>query len=306
MDIMLSELIGDESVVAMLGMCKNAGKTTALNRLIREYADINKNIAVTSIGRDGESIDLVTGTSKPRIYIHEGTLVATAADLLRYTDVTREILDVTDIMTPLGKVVVFMAKSGGYVQLAGPSIVSEMNRLRNQLQNYGAETVLIDGAINRRTPASGAIDGACVLSTGASLNPDMDTVISETKYVCELLTLPQSPTITNDLSHTETSEIAISGAFTDSMAKAMLQNGTLLDDSIITLEDATKIMLSRETYNRLRSRHISFHVNRNTKLAAITINPVSAGGWQFDANAFLEEMQKTTPIPVINVMNEKL
>ena len=64
----LLDCIGDAPAVAMLGMCKNAGKTTAMNRLIRELAAAGQGpVALTSIGRDGEATDLVTGTSKPPI-----------------------------------------------------------------------------------------------------------------------------------------------------------------------------------------------------------------------------------------------
>ena len=35
-------------------------------------------LGLTSIGRDGESTDVVTGTEKPGIFVREGTLIATA------------------------------------------------------------------------------------------------------------------------------------------------------------------------------------------------------------------------------------
>ena len=89
----LLDLTAGEPAVAMLGMCKNAGKTTALNRLIRELGEAGvPAAALTSIGRDGEATDLVTGTEKPPIYMREGMLAATAEQLLPLCDVSREIL----------------------------------------------------------------------------------------------------------------------------------------------------------------------------------------------------------------------
>lgn len=38
-------------------------------------------LGLTSIGRDGESTDVVTGTEKPGIFVREGTLIATARDM---------------------------------------------------------------------------------------------------------------------------------------------------------------------------------------------------------------------------------
>ena len=353
MNAKLSEFTGSAPVIAMLGMCKNAGKTKALNRLIYEYQLPGRSIAVTSVGRDGERTDLVTGTDKPPIYMHRGMLAATASDLLPLSDVSREILDVTDIATPLGIVVVFKARSDGYAQLAGPSIIEDLSRLIKRLHGFGAETVIIDGAMNRRSPAAGALDGACVLCTGASLNKDMGIVVSETAFVCKLLTLPERRTditrpgeqwdfgirnsefgisdkdigmmrgqhsrrytvlYSDNALDTDTVEdlctilkrscpesIFFSGAFTESAARAIMQSGAKIDGLLFIVEDSSKILLAKETFEKLQGRSAGFMVKRSTMLAAVTINPISAGGWRFDADIFLEEMKRAANVPVLNV-----
>ena len=68
--------------LSIVGMCKNAGKTTVLNRLLSLKAN-GEVWGLTSIGRDGESTDVVTGTEKPGIFVPQGTLIATAKDMLR-------------------------------------------------------------------------------------------------------------------------------------------------------------------------------------------------------------------------------
>lgn len=79
---MLYELIKPYSSVSLIGMCKNAGKTTVLNRLIKDCRRMDESIALTSIGRDGERSDLVTNTKKPEIFVYDGTIIATAEKLL--------------------------------------------------------------------------------------------------------------------------------------------------------------------------------------------------------------------------------
>lgn len=79
---MLYELIKPYSSVSLIGMCKNAGKTTVLNRLIKDCRRMDEGIALTSIGRDGERSDLVTNTKKPEIFVYDGTIIATAEKLL--------------------------------------------------------------------------------------------------------------------------------------------------------------------------------------------------------------------------------
>ena len=50
--------------LSIVGMCKNAGKTTVLNRLLSLKAN-GEVWGLTSIGRDGESTDVVTGMMTP-------------------------------------------------------------------------------------------------------------------------------------------------------------------------------------------------------------------------------------------------
>ena len=109
--------LNETKTMSIVGMCKNAGKTTMLNWLLTA-GHLRGTLGLTSIGRDGESTDVVTGTEKPGIFVREGTLIATAKDMLRLGDVTKEILMTTGIPTPLGEVVIMRARSAGYVQLA--------------------------------------------------------------------------------------------------------------------------------------------------------------------------------------------
>lgn len=322
----ISDLTGSAPVIAMLGMCKNAGKTTALNRLIREYAGTGRSLALTSIGRDGEGRDLVTGTEKPPIYMYEGMLAATARSLLQVTDVSREILDTTELSTPLGNVVIFRARSDGFVQLAGPSIVEQMKMLRQQLHGLGAETVLIDGALSRRSPAAGALDGVCVLSTGASLDRDMDRVVAETAFACRILTLPEAaapgtaagrftlfqngetlgfadmPALCTALKQKKGGgQVLLSGALTESMGQSLLRAGASLEGLQLIAEDSSRILLRQESFAKLSLRGAAFAVCRGTRLAAVTVNPVSARGWHFDKQTFLEKMSAASPAPVLDV-----
>ena len=121
----LYELVAPYDSVSLIGMCKNAGKTTTLNQLIAELKRNGVSFGATSVGRDGESTDLVTNTVKPGIFVYKGTIVATAADLLKYCDTTREILCSTGIYTPMGEIIIFRARTDGFVQIAGPYMTSQ-------------------------------------------------------------------------------------------------------------------------------------------------------------------------------------
>ncbi len=122
--------------MSIVGMCKNAGKTTMLNWLLA-HTGRQQVLGLTSIGRDGESTDVVTGTEKPSIFVPAGTLIATAKDMLRLGDVTQEILVTTGIPTPLGEVIIMRARSDGYVQLAGPVYYGPAERGIQNVLSWG-------------------------------------------------------------------------------------------------------------------------------------------------------------------------
>ena len=81
--MLLLPLIESYRSLSIIGMCKNAGKTTVLNSILSEMGATGKTLGLTSIGRDGESVDVVTQTHKPGIYVRDGTLIATALEMLK-------------------------------------------------------------------------------------------------------------------------------------------------------------------------------------------------------------------------------
>ena len=72
--------------ISIVGMAKNAGKTTALNYLLEEAMDEGLRLGVTSTGRDGEGTDVVTGTDKPRVFLDTDTIVSVPTQLYELAD----------------------------------------------------------------------------------------------------------------------------------------------------------------------------------------------------------------------------
>ena len=315
---MLFDLVAPYTTVCLAGMCKNAGKTTALNALIRGARERGILLGLTSIGRDGEREDLVTGTYKPPIYVTEGTLYATARGLLPKCDVTGEILSLTGIHTPLGEVVILRARSDGFVELAGPSMKSQIVSLTEELKGFGAEKVLIDGALFRRSLCDPEAAEGIVLSTGASYGPDMEKTAADTAFVGSLLSLPEGgpwPDLTgrrlyrdapyDDLSAAlegRGDELYAAGAFTDAMAASLLRRKGI--PKVIHVEDGTRLLLSRENYEKLLARGVAFRVRRQNALIAVTVNPFSAYGAPYDPAAFQALVESKVNVPVMNVMEK--
>lgn len=332
---MLRELISGFRSLSIIGMCKNAGKTTVLNRMIYELRSAGVRLALTSIGRDGESTDVVTGTSKPGIYIYEGTIIATASDMLAMCDITKEVLSSTGFSTPLGEVAVLRARSDGLVQLAGPSMTAQLAALTEIFESFGADMTIIDGAISRKTLCAPAVSEATVLCTGASYSRDINAVVNDTAFAAELLTLPlqtlwsreeidspgapklrfkmedgttralpDSLRLADALRMREyagVKGIFVLGAVTAALLKPVLQGGADIRNVEIAALDGSKLLFDRGIREKLAIRGARLAVAHPVRVAAITVNPVSAYGFDMDGDELLSRMKELTGLPVVNV-----
>ncbi len=190
----LLELLSDHHrIIAVIGMAKNAGKTVALNELIAEASENSLRLGLTSIGRDGEKVDVVTCTDKPTIYVESGTLLATAEGLFDCSEARLELLEITDYGSSMGRILIARVISAGNVQLAGPCTNSGIREVSERMLAYGARLVLVDGALDRVSSASPSIADAAVLSTGAVLSRDMNKVIEQTVHRVRLFQLEAVP-----------------------------------------------------------------------------------------------------------------
>ena len=334
---MLYELIKPYSSIATIGMCKNAGKTTVLNRIIEECFKNGETPALTSIGRDGERSDVVTSTQKPEIFVYDGTLIATAEALLPLGDISREIVDTTGISTPMGEVVIMKACSDGLVQIAGPSMTAQLKTLKARLFELGAKRVFIDGALSRKSLSMPALSDACILSSGASYARDMKKTVEDTVHAARLMRLEGSRlfesrqtldeacgekfvALTDDgeligaPGAKEASELIrganggirallMRGGVTDSVFEALFAAGRLLSGLELVCEDGSRLLVRASNYQKLLRAGACVTVLEKTRLAAVTVNPFSAYAEHYDKNAFFDAVRAQIPecIPVVNV-----
>ena len=300
----LWESIEAARILSIVGMCKNAGKTTVLNWLLGQSR--GRVLGLTSIGRDGESTDIVTGTEKPGIYVSEGTLIATAKDMLALSDVTQEIVHTTGIPTPLGEVVLVRARSAGNVQLAGPSITSQLKTVSDLFFSLGAEQVVVDGALGRKSLGARTVADGVILCTGASYDMRMEKVVSDTANIFRIMNLKKAETVPQESDKPladvlkSSGEALIPGALTDSAVVPLLKSGMMRNVRLV-VKDPSKVLLSPDTLDKFAIRNVTLETVEAAKTLCVTVNPVSAYGWKFDPDAFRKAMQTAVDVPVINV-----
>ncbi len=325
----MKKIISRHQTIGIIGLAKNTGKTTTLNHLIKQLKD--DKIGLTSIGLDGEELDQVTKLPKPRIKLRPGMIIATAKQCITDKKLVYRIIEETRMQTALGPVMIIEIMSKGKLVVAGPTTNKELDKVIKKLRKH-AEKVLIDGAFNRMTFVSLDQIDAIILTTGASVHYNMKKTIAKTKRVMDsfaikpttkLKRLPDSPMILQTATHIvafkdkriETIQAALK-MFDEPLEMMYVQGAvteTLIDYFIeaslrgfnLICDDATKLLVSEPYFDYLHKLGITLNVINHCPLVALTINPTSPTGHDYDADVFLKEMQKVTALPVFDVMRKE-
>ncbi|HEY4450667.1 MAG TPA: hypothetical protein VGN13_03595 [Solirubrobacteraceae bacterium] len=188
--MLLSDLTASATRLALVGLAKNTGKTEALATLLRELRACGRAVGVTSVGRDGEEHDVIDARiAKPAVLLWGGSLVATTDALLRASGLPHDLLEQTDVRTPLGRVLIARLRGAGAIEIAGPSGAAQVRSVADTMLAHGAEQILIDGAIDRRAASSPNVADGLVMSTGAVLSEDIEEVVAQTREAVELVRL---------------------------------------------------------------------------------------------------------------------
>ncbi|WP_258110430.1 hypothetical protein [Alicyclobacillus sp. SP_1] len=208
--------------IAFVGATKHAGKTTAMNAFLREFAAssesqrsptstqahgfespsvqpfrggsasdiVRPTVGICSIGLDGERLDAILGLAKPPVEVAAGTLVATAERAIAAASAPLEWLFATGIHSPLGEVVVVRATESTNVLLAGVRSRQHVATVMEALRRFGADYVLVDGAFDRVAAAAPGLVDAVVLAVGAVSGRTVSEVVRHAAYVSQRFLLP--------------------------------------------------------------------------------------------------------------------
>ncbi|MDO5016379.1 MAG: hypothetical protein Q4E09_05185 [Eubacteriales bacterium] len=188
--------------LAIIGSEKNAGKTTTLNHLIQaaRETDYPRPLALTSIGRDGEGEDVVTGGQKPRIYISSGSYILTGQKSLAAADALLDIRALTGVRDAMGEIVLAQALSDGFVELVGPSRAQDLNVCEQVLREEEPQSFyIVDGALSRQSSAANDLTDGLIyaLSAGEAHNPQ--ELLRKARHLLGLLRVPAVSVETRDL-----------------------------------------------------------------------------------------------------------
>ena len=294
--------------LAVVGLVKNAGKTTVVNALMANCPHL---FGLTSLGLDGERTDHLTGLAKPSITPPAGTLVATTQGSLDRSRYPMEALEELPFHTPLGRVVIGRSGGDGAVEVSGPTTLAELRVTVDRLLALGAEQVLVDGAINRIGSASPRVSDGVVVATGGMVGDTLDDVLETTAGAIDLLTLPGVGPETRKLVEGHAAAGARAVAFAGGVAHplelttvvgegitvartverlgadTLLVGGALTHEFVddftrvlpprtelrVIVRDATVLVLPPAMVNRFLRRGIRLEALAPLRVLALTVNP---------------------------------
>lgn len=317
-----------------MGLAKNVGKTETLNYILRRLCAYPQKVALTSIGVDGESSDVLYNTPKPEIDVYEGMVFATAERYFHTKQMPAEILSVSERTTSLGRLVIARAKATGRVLLAGPPDTYWLKHLIDEMPDYDVDLTVVDGALSRLSLGSPAVADSIVLATGAAVSINPHELIRKTKFTYDLLQLPEVDAdlqarcmsidqgvwaldSENQLHDLNIPSVLLLTKYKEDLFRygdtffvpGMVSEGLLKHLALHTktnhvkviVTDFTKIFTSPKVYAEFCDKGGELCVLQQTKLIAITVNPLSPQGFILNPEDLCHSLSDALGIPVYDI-----
>jgi hypothetical protein len=267
-------------VVTVVGLAKNAGKTTVVNALVRQ---LEGRLGLASLGLDGEERDQLTGLPKPRISPPEGTLIATTEGLLPERGV--RVVERLGLRTAAGDAVIAEVAEGTQVVVAGPTRLEELDEALAALRRLGAARVVLEGALGRLGTAAPQRADAVVVAAGAALANGRADHGLKLRLALDLLDLPVDATsadlrvehaagfeseLAADITARGASVVEIDGAVTGPLVERLLRRRTPVR---LIAPDATHVLAGPQQVARARRGGVEVCVRRPLPVVAVTASP---------------------------------
>jgi hypothetical protein len=321
--------------LSIVGLEKNTGKTVCLNYLLGRLDELGVSTAVTSIGVDGEQVDSVYATAKPEITLYEGMQFITSERHYGQRRLVSEIVSVGELRTALGRLVTARVLCAGKVLLSGAATTGLLRRQIEQFKRQGVQLTVVDGALSRLSLASPTVTDAMILATGAAVSPNLQQLISRTRFVYRLINLPEvdeelrarlAPIAAglwggdddgevhdlgiasvfllgrgDDDLYRYGSTLFAAGAVSDRLLK-YLASQPRIGETVLVVRDFTKLFITPEAYAEYTRRGGKLLVLQRSRLVAVCLNPTSPQGYTLNSAEACQQLSETLGCPVYDVM----
>lgn len=325
--------------LSIVGLEKNTGKTVCLNYLLGRLSRLGVSTAVTSIGVDGEQVDSVYATAKPEVTLYEGMQFITSKKHYFQRQLVSKILAVDERRTALGQLVTSEVVCAGKVLLSGAATTGVLRQQIEQFRRNNVQLTVVDGALSRLSLASPTVTEAMILATGAAVSPNVQQLISRTKFVFRLINLPEvDEGLRETLSRIESglwivdadgqahdlgiasvfllgqdnkdlfaqgNTLFVSGAVSDRLLKFLTSRPNIKDIKLI-VRDFTKLFVTPEVYNYYVRSGGTLEVLQRSNLVAVCLNPTSPQGYTLNSEETCQRLSEALNCPVYDVLKNNM
>lgn len=271
--------------IFVVGTGKNVGKTVAMRAMYEAATGAGATVGLSSIGRDGEAVDAGDAQPKPRLFLHPGTAIATARNVLPSVPAS-EILGISDLPTAAGRLLFARVRSHAFYELVGPPTASGVREIVDRLLEF-ADVTIVDGAIDRVAALAGGND-AIVVSCGASAAGTVAEAADGVGALVERLRVaafdPAQPFVRVD------------GALTPAKSAALIAAG---ETRQIVVRDPTQIALTgKAAAHALRT--LTIRCERPLRVIAATVASIGRDR-AFEPRTFANAVAEATKLPTFDV-----
>lgn len=330
------------NTISIIGLSKNAGKTTLLNVLIQSITiQKESKIGIASVGVDGEASDQWSGRIKPAIHVPKTTVVATTMEGLTSGTANWRVLD-RIFTSKTGDVYLAEAIEPGSAKLVGIKTMGEIKQVLELAKKYNVEEFFVDGAYDRFASSNPMIIQQVFLVIGAILDNDERVFrqlvkerlyhffiprLDDYKMRIELLNrisnqniwyktengwndMPSQSLLIGSYDFGEEIElIYIPGILTENMMLNFLNQKRGFQ---IVLNDGVKNFASSSYIEKWKNKGGDIKVLYPIRIKGIAINPYSPTGYSFSATHMKKaisnilESYRVINIPIFDVWRDKI
>lgn len=253
----MQEWTSPYQIAAIVGICKNAGKTTILNHILAQNPRCRYGLLSTGI--DGEDFDLVYNTPKPRVKLPRGTIFICDQETANASGSSLKILAQSPGST--GRKLL-IAEATDYIEtkITGPSSVTDQIKAAKAMQIMGAGSILIDGSLDRKSIALSDVVDHLILALGAGYGSN-GAIKEELSRIVLLNSLPEDRSISK----------SARSRLIERQELCLLKNGKWQETELNTLIGAEQQYL--ETLQKHSSSSASFIPGAFTETSFVKLKP---------------------------------
>lgn len=260
-------------VIFAVGTGKGVGKTTALRAIYEAAWSAGLRVGLASIG------------PKLGLPLQPGTLFLTTRSLLPRSPAS-EVLELTNLESPIGPLLFARTVYSAAYDLAGPSSASGLREALERL-SVRCDVLLVDGAIDRLATLASAA-GAIVVACGASAAGTAPEAVADIAALVARLRVPACDPRADALE--------LDGALTATTAATLI---AARESRQIVVRDATQIVMAGKALSEALAR-LRIRCRHPLNVVAATVCAL-APERSFEPAAFLRDVAAATRLPAFDV-----